>query len=238
MTPLFLVISGLVALAAGWLLMRRLGPGARIGRILAATPVVPMTRAVEMAAQGSPRYVAVGGRIGSGQEFEDEAGRPLVYRRTRLELRRGSAWAAIEDRREVVPFEVTGDLASMAVDADALGEGLVVVTRESTGTAREIPDRVPPDTDPTTPVRLRVEHLSSIDHALVLGVPSVDPERGPILRPGLGRPLVLTTLEPAEAMRLLAAGRRRTTLVISVLLASGLAAISTGLVWAVVDAVA
>lgn len=238
MTPLLLVTSGLVALAAGWLLMRRLGPGARIGRILAATPVVPVARAVEMAAQGSPRYVAVGGRIGSAQAFEDEAGRPLVYRRTRLELRRGSAWAAIEDRREVVPFEVTGDLASMAVDADALGEGLVVVTRESEGTAREIPDRVPPDTDPATPVRLRVEHLSSVDHALVLGVPCLDPERGPILRPGLGRPLVLTTLEPAEAMRLLAAGRRRATLVISVLLASGLAAIAAGLVWAVVDAVA
>lgn len=237
-TPLLLVIAGVVALVAGWLLMRRLGPGARIGRILAATPVVPVARAVEMAAQGAPRYVAVGGRICSGQEFEDDAGQPLVFRRTRLELRRGSTWTAIEDRREAVPFEVAGGLTSMAVDAEELGVGLVVVTRGSEGTAGEIPDRVPPGTDPATPVRVRVEQVSSIDHALVLGVPSTDPERGPILRPGLGRPLVLTTLEPAEAMRLLAAGRRGATLAISGLLAGGLVAVGAGLLWAIVDAVA
>jgi len=233
-TPLLLVLAGLAALVAGWLLMRRLGTGARIGRILAATPVVPVARAIELAGQGSHRYVAVGGRIGSAEEFEDEAGRPLVFRRTRLELRRGSGWTAVEDRREVVPFDVAGGLETMAVDADALGEGLVVVTRESEGTAGEIPDRVPPGTDPATPVRLRVEHVSSIDHALVLGVPSVDPERGPMLRPGLGRPLVLTTLEPAEAMRLLAAGRRGATIAISALLAGGLVTLAAGLLWAVV----
>ena len=238
MTPLVLVLAGLVALASGWLLMRRLGPGARIGRILAATPVVPVARAIELAAQGAPRYVAVGGRIGSAREFEDEAGRPLVFRRTRLELRGGSGWAAVEDRREVVPFEIAGDLLAMAVDGDALGEGLVVVTRESEGTASEIPDRVPPGTDLATPVRLREEHVSSLDHALVLGVPSIDPERGPILRPGLGRPLVLTNLEPKEAMRLLAGGRRGATIVISALLAGGLVAVAAGLLWAVVDTVA
>lgn len=238
MIPLIPILAGIVALAAGWLLMRRLGPGARIGRILAATPVVPVARAIELAARGAPRYVAVGGRIGSTQEFEDESGRPLVFRRTRLELHRKSGWVAVEDRRDVVPFEIAGGLEAMAVDADALGEGLVVVTRGSEGTAAEIPDRVPPGTDPATPVRLRVEHVSSIDHALVLGVPSIDPERGPILRPGLGRPLVLTTLEPAEAMRLLAGGRRGTTIAISALLAGGSLMMMAGLLWAVVDAVA
>lgn len=237
MTPLLPVLAGIVALAAGWLLMRRLGPGARIGRILAATPVVPVARAIELAVQGAPRYVAVGGRVGSAQDFEDESGRPLVFRRTRLELRRGSGWTAVEDRREVVPFEIAGQAESMAVDADTLGEGLVVVKRESVGTAGDIPDHLPPGTDPATPARFRVEHVSSIDHALVLGVPSVDPERGPIMRPGLGRPLVLTTLEPAEAMRLLAGGRRGTTIAISALFAGGFVAVAAGLIWAVVDAV-
>jgi hypothetical protein len=124
----------------------------------------------------------------------------------------------------------------MAVDAAALDEGLIVVTRESEGTAGEIPDRLPADTDPATPVRLRVEYLSTIDHALVLGVPAIDPDRGPILRPGLGRPLVITTLEPAEAMRLLTGGRRGATVAITVLLAGGLAAVGAGLVWAIAGA--
>lgn len=237
MTPLVLVLAGLAALGAGWLLMRRLGSGARIGRILAATPVVPVARAIEMAGGGAQRYVGVGGRIDSAAAFEDDAGRPLVLRRTRLELRRGPGWQAVEDRREAVPFTIAGGLASMAVDADGLDEGLVVVTRGSEGTAGEIPDRVPEGTDPATPVRLRVQHLSTIDHALVLGVPGIDPDLGPILRPGLGRPLVLTTLEPAEAMRLLATGRRGATIAISALLAGGLVAVGLGLAWAVADAV-
>jgi hypothetical protein len=237
-TPLHLVVAGLVALAVGWLLMRHLGSGARIGRIIAATPVVPVERAIRMARDGTLRYVGVGGRIDAVEPFEDDAGRPLVLRRTRLELRRGSGWSAVEDQREAVPFMIAGGLESIAVDAASLDEGLVVVTRGSEGTAGEIPDRLPGETDPATPVRVRVQHLSTIDHALVLGVPTVDPERGPILRPGLGRPLVLTTLEPAEAMRLLAAGRRGATIAISALLATGLVAVGGGVVWAVAATVA
>ena len=57
----------------------------------------------------------------------------------------------------------------------------------------------------------------------MLGVPGLEPGAGPILRPGLGRPLILTTLEPAEAMRLLASGRRGTAVAISALLAAGVA---------------
>lgn len=237
MTSLVLVLVGLAALAAGWLLMRRLGSGARVGRILASTRVVPMRRAIEMAGEGGPRYVGVGGRIDASATFEDDAGRPLVLRRTRLELRRASGWEAVEDHREVVPFTIAGSLESMAVEADGLDEGLVVVTRWSEGTAGEIPDRVPAGTDAAILARLRVQQLSTIDHALVLGVPGIDPDRGPILRPGLGRPLVVTTLEPAEAMRLLASGRRGSTIAISALLAGGLVAVVGGLALAIAGAV-
>jgi hypothetical protein len=86
------------------------------------------------------------------------------------------------------------------------------------------------------PARLRIDLLSSVDHAMVLGVPAMDPERGAILRPGLGRPLILTNLEPKEAIRLLAAGRRGTTRWISVLLGAGAAAVLAGIAWVVVDA--
>jgi hypothetical protein len=75
-----------------------------------------------------------------------------------------------------------------------------------------------------------------VDHALVLGVPAIDPEQGPILRPGLGRPLILTNLEAKEAMRLLAAGRQGTTRAIGVLLGIGVAAVLAGVAWAVIDA--
>ncbi len=236
--PPFLVVAGIAALAAGWLVMRRMGGRARIGRILAVTPVVSVAEARSIAERGGSRYVGVLGRIDSEQEFEDENHRPLVYRRTRLETAAGSRWTAVEDVRQVVPFEVSETLATIAVDADALDEGLVVVTREAEGTAADVPDRVPEGTPPGTPVRLRIELLSSVEHALVLGVPVVDPARGPILRPGFGRPLILTTLERDEAMRLLAAGRQQAAVLATGLLAAGVALGILGIAWGVVDALA
>ena len=50
---------------------------------------------------------------------------------------------------------------------------------------------------------------------------------------GLGRPLVLTTLEPSEAMRILTGGDRRRPLVAVVCLAGGLALIAVALLLAV-----
>lgn len=234
--PLSLVIVGALVLAAGWILMRRLGPEARIGRILAVTPLVPVAEAREIAARGANRYVGVFGRVDAEEPFEDEANRPLVVRRTRLELRRGSRWEAFEDHREVVPFEISEGLDQIAVDGDALDGGLVVVQRESVGVAGDLADRAPAGTAPETPARLRIELLTAVDHALVLGVPVLDPARGPLLRPGLGRPLVLTNLEKDEAMRLLAHGRQPRTRIIAILLAGGAVGLLTGIVWAVVDA--
>jgi hypothetical protein len=235
--PIVLVLAGVVALAVGWLLLRRVGPGARIGRILAATPMVPVDRAVELARGGSLRYVGVGGRLDSASEFMDEDDRPLVFRRTRLELRGARGWTAVEDVREVVPFDIAGGLEQIAVDGDALDEGLIVVRRESLGVAGEIPDRLPEGTPPDTPARYGVELLSTVDHALVLGVPVIDAERGPIMRPGLGRPLILTTLEPAEAMRMLAVGRQGTVRAVTALMAAGAVAVVLGVAWGLVDAV-
>jgi hypothetical protein len=234
--PLSLVVVGALVLAAGWLLMRRLGPEARIGRILAVTPLVPVGEARELAARGANRYVGVFGRIDAEEPFEDDAHRPLVLRRTRLELRRGSRWEAFEDQREVVPFEISEGLDTIAVNGDALDGGLVVVQRESVGTAADLADRVPAGTAAETPARLRIELLTAVDHALVLGMPTLDPARGPILGPGLGRPLVLTNLEKDEAMRLIADGRQPNTRIIAILLAAGAVGLLTGLVWAVLDA--
>jgi hypothetical protein len=236
-TSLVLLAAGVVALVVGWLLVQRLGSRARVGRILAATPVVAVDQAVRLAA-GAPRYVAVGGRLDSDDAFLDEHDRPLVLRRSRLELRSGSRWQTVTDRRELAPFSLAGGLTSIAVDGEALDEGLIVVPRQADGTAGEIPDHLPEGTPPTTPARLRVDLLSTVDHALALGVPTLGPDGKPILRAGLGRPLILTTLEPAEAMRLLAADHRTSTRAGALLMAGGLMAAVAGVVWAIAGAVA
>ena len=235
--PLIPFVAGLAALVAGGLVLRTYGPNYRVGRLLASTPEVSVAEA-RVLAEGRPRYVRVQGRIDAEDEFEDDAHRPLVFRRTRLQLRRDRGWVSFEDRRERVRFEVRDGLDGIVVDDADLDTGLVVVPRESVGTAADVADRVPAGTSPTTPVRLRVDQISSVEHAIVLGVPGRDEEGEPRLSAGLGRPLVLTTLETDEAMRLLTEGRSGRIKVAVVCFAGGVGLVVVALVLALAGAVA
>lgn len=235
-SPLVPVLAGIAALVAGVLVLRTYGSRYRVGRLLAATPQVSVAEALALAG-GPQRYVRIDGRIDAEDEFEDDAHRPLVFRRTRLQLRRDDRWVDFEDDRRRVRFEVRDGLDGIVVDDAALDAGLVVVPRESVGTAADVADRVPAGTSPTTPVRLWVEQVSSVEHAIVLGVPGRDTAGEPRISAGLGRPLILTTLEPDEAMRVLAEGERRRPLIAAICLAGGLGLIALGLVLAVVGAV-
>ncbi|MBI3748450.1 MAG: hypothetical protein HY262_06360 [Chloroflexi bacterium] len=236
MSPLAPLIAGVVALAVGALLLRTYGTSYRVGRLLASTPVVEVAEARTLATAG-PRYVAIEGRIDSETDFEDAAHRPLVFRRTRLQLRGPAGWTDLDDQRERVRFEIRGGLDSIAVDDAALDDGLVVVVRESEGTAADIADRVPAGTPPGTPARLRVEQVSSVEHAIVVGVPMLDATGAPTMSAGRGRPLILTTLERPEAMRILARGESRRPALALASLAGGLVLVSAGLAWALIGAI-
>jgi hypothetical protein len=236
-TPLLVIVIGLALLGVGALVLRSFGPRYRVGRLLAATPAVSIAEAIDLSA-GPARYVAVSGRIDAEGEFEDEHHKPLVLRRARIERKAGSGWAILDEHTEAVPFGVREGLDAIAVDHAALDAGLVVVPRESVGTAADVPDRVPDGTDPATPIRLRVDLVSSVEHAIVLGVPTRGAGNGTAtMTAGLGRPLILSTLERPEAMRVLTEGRERRPLVAAVALAAGALALSVGVAWAVLGAV-
>lgn len=237
MTPLLVIAAGLTMLAAGVGVLRSFGPRYRVGRLLAVTPKVSVGEAVAMAREGAQRYVRVDGRIDAEQDFPDEHHRPLVYRRRRVQLRRGSGWETFDESLERVPFEVHEGLDALAVDTDALGDGLVVLPRDADGLAEEVPDRVPPGTPPRTPVRLRYEQLSAVEHATVLGQPVARTDGTVSMTAGRGRPLVVTTLEIPEAMRVLGGGRDSARpLAAAICLAAGLMLLSAGLGWAVIEA--
>jgi hypothetical protein len=235
--PLIPFVAGLATLLVGVFVLRTYGPGYRVGRLLAATRSVTIPEALALA-NGPARYVRVSGRIDAEDEFEDDAHRPLVFRRTRLQLLTDGTWVSFEDRRERVDFDIGEGLDAIGVDDAALDVGLVVVSRESVGTAADVADRVPPGTAPTTPVRLRIEQVSSIEHAHVLGVPSLDAAGEPRMSAGLGRPLILTTLEPDEAMRVLTGGERRRPLIAAACMIGGFGLIGLAALLAVIGAVA
>lgn len=221
-----LLIFGACAGLGGWLLLRRAGQAWRIGRLLSAAPARSLAEAVALAERGEEAYVRLHARIDSDEEFPSEDDQPLVYQRRRLQHRDGRGrWQTFDDERLAVPFHLSEQGQRVTIDGDALGDGLVVVPRESEGVAADVADagvgRTLPDLPPQTPVRLLMERISAVDHATAAGVPRRRPDGSVWLGPGLGRPLLLTTLEQDEAMRVLA-GSHRT----EVLLAGGLLAVA------------
>jgi len=235
--PLLLLVPGLGLLAAGSLFLRSIGPGQRVGRLLASTPRISVEQALALTADGVPHYVRLDGRLDSDEDFPDERDQPLIFRRRRLEAWRGRRWEILSEARDMVPFQLNEGLASIAIDGGALDAGLVVLPREALGAAAEAPGMLPDGLDPATRVRLRVEQVSAVEHATVIGTPALDGLGRAILTAGTGRPLILSTLEPAEAMQLLAGGRDH-ALVVGILLAGGLGLLALGAVWAVIRLIA
>ena len=237
MTPLLPIVVGVLALALGVIILRSFGMRFRVGQILAVAPVVSIAEARALA-DGPPRYVAIQGRIDAADEFEDEAHRPLVLRRVRMQLGGRGGWRTIDEQREAVDFELREGLDGIAIDHAALDDGLVVLPRESTGTVADAPDRAPAGTPASTPLRLRIDLVSSVEHAIVAGVPSADPSDGTVrMTAGLGRPLVLTTLARDEAMRVLAGDAPRRPFYAVVAMAIGVISLAVGILWAIAGAV-
>jgi hypothetical protein len=229
-----LAIAGIASLVAGALVLRSIGPGYRIGRLLAATPMVSIDEAIAIAREGATRYVRVSGRISSDEEFPDDQDRPLVFRRTRIELADpAGTWQSVFDDREAVPFGLETRSSFIGIDDAGLAEGLVVIPRESVGKAGDLRESlgtgVPVGTDPSTPARLVIDQLSAVEHATAAGVPVMRAGQ-PLLAAGLGRPLIITSLEQPAAMRLLARGRRGRAIVGAFGLAGGAGLIAVAVV--------
>jgi hypothetical protein len=221
-----LAIGGLIALVVGGVLLRSVGPGLRVGRLLSGTRRVTIDEALAIAAAGAERYVRVTGRISSDEEFPDDQNRPLVFRRTHIEIRGADgSWRTVLDERESVPFGVETRSVYIGVDDIALADGLVVIPRVSVGVVGELPPGLgidlPAGTDAKAPARLTIEQLSAVEQATVVGQPLL---RGSevALSAGRDRPLIVTTLEQAAAMRVLAAGRRGRVMAGAIALAAGL----------------
>jgi hypothetical protein len=186
-----------------------------------------------MAERRDGGYVRVTGRVASDEEFPDENDNPLVFRRRRLQRLEGRDWSTIGDERDAVPFWLEEKGVRVGIDVDAIGDGLVVVPRLAEGLASELEAGMIPglaDIDPQTRLRLRVEQLSAVEHAWAGGVVERGPDGKPRMTAGLGRPMLLTPLEPPVAMRVLASESRRTVLSAAVLLVVAAVAVTASVV--------
>jgi hypothetical protein len=236
--PLVLAVAGALALGIAGAILRSFGPRYRVGRLLAVAPRVSVAEAVRIAEAGESAYVRVDGRIDSDDEFEDADHRPLVLRRTTLRWRppggRGS-WATLDEATEQVGFVVREGLDEIGVATPELADGLVVVPRLRRGTAGDLGERAPAGVPADADVTHTVEQVSSVEHATVAGVPRRGTDGKPVIGAGLGRPLLLTTLEHDEAMRILTGGATGRARIAIACLVAGAVLLGGATVWFIVD---
>ena len=215
-------MNGVLLLASGALLIalsiwssRRGGTRTRAARLMAGVAPVSPREALLI---GDGHYLAVSGNIDAAEAFEDESHRPLVYRRERVLIADGSAWREIERAVRSVPFVISDGAHSVAIDAAQLGDGLVVIERQWDGSVTELAaahrDYQDPESAalvaqlasaaPTTGARVILEQISTLDRGTAAGLL----RDGALTAGGAGQPLVLTTLDRREALRILGRGQR------------------------------
>jgi hypothetical protein len=235
--PLVLAVAGALALGIAVAILRGFGPRYRVGRLLAVAPSVTVAEALALARAGDQAYVRVDGRVDSETDFEDHHHQPLVFRRRTIRYRRpDGAWAAIGPSIEAVPFDVREGLDSIGVEAGELAEGLIVVPRVRRAPLAELAAALPEDADPAGEGRLTMEQVSSVEHATIVGVPRTTADGRIVMGSGLGRPLILTTLERDEAMRVLTGGATGRSRVVVICLAVGVLLLAGAAAWWLVDA--
>jgi len=229
----------LLALGAGLITLsvwasRRGGTRARSARLMAGlAPVSPE----EALLVGEGRYLAVQGSIDAAEAFDDENHRPLVYRRERVLVREDDTWRELERAVRSVQFYITSPSASIEIDADSLGDGLVVIERQWEGSVVELVTLGRTFSDdatsalvtalatsaPTLTARVVLEQISTLDRGTVVGLL----HNGRLTAAGAGQPLVLTTLDRRDALRILGSEARGSLAISLVTLAALLAGVLT-----------
>ena len=225
----------LLALGVGMITLsvwasRRGGTRARSARLMAGlAPVTPE----EALLVGEDRYLAVQGSIDAAEAFDDENHRPLVYRRERVLVREGDTWRELERAVRSVQFFVASSSASIEVDAALLGDGLVVIERQWEGSIAELAASGRSFKEaatsilvtelaasaPTLTARVVLEQISTLDRGTVVGLL----RNGTMTAGGAGQPLVLTTLDRRDALRILGS-EARGSLAVSLLTLAALVA--------------
>ena len=229
MSALLLALGdGLITLSV-WA-SRRGGTRARSARLMAGlAPVSPE----EALLVGEDRYLAVQGSIDAAEAFDDENHRPLVYRRERVLVREGDTWRELERAVRSVQFFVASSSASIEVDAALLGDGLVVIERQWEGSIAELAASGRSFKEaatsilvtelaasaPTLTARVVLEQISTLDRGTVVGLL----RNGTMTAGGAGQPLVLTTLDRRDALRILGS-EARGSLAVSLLTLAALVA--------------
>ena len=148
-------------------------------------------------------------------------------------MREGDTWRELERAVRSVQFFVASSSASIEVDAALLGDGLVVIERQWEGSVAELVASGRSFREaatstlvaelaasaPALTARVVLEQISTLDRGTVVGLL----RNGKLTAGGAGQPLVLTTLDRRDALRILGS-EARGSLAVSLLTLAALVA--------------
>lgn len=239
--PLWLMLGGLLLLAAGLLAVRRSGARPAMARRLAGAREVRVGELLDLE-PGDPlptRPVRVIGRIRCAEPIvtrEDD--RLVAFHRDVQVMPEGGAWRSIERLRETRSFEVWDHDGSLPIDPAAAADPLVVLPHVWDGSPDELDEsyapamaRVAGEQGTLRRARATTRMLSVIDRVLVLASVRRDENGAVALIPPRGG-YIISSLELDDAMRLLGGPRSRLMLGGTMLVAIALALLGLGTVLA------
>jgi hypothetical protein len=211
--PAALLLLAVIAAAGGLLAIRRSGAEQGIARRLAGAREVRLSELFNMA-DLPPRPVRIAGRIRCNDPIVNSRGERLVAWHRDVQVQpSGGRWRSIERIRESRGFELWDHGGSLPVDPSDAAEPLVAIPHVWRGSASDLQDEahlaaVGRLGGGAMPARSITRSVSVVERLLVLASVVRD-EAGAIrLRPPPGG-YVISTLELADAMRLLGGPRRR-----------------------------
>jgi len=220
MTPGLLVslsaaLVGLLLLAGGIWLLRRLGAHLRLARRLAGARPMSIGELLDTNDELPKRPVRVAGRIRCVDPMITESDDRLVafHRDVEVRLPRGE-WRSVERRRETRSFELWDHDGALAIDPAEAAEPLATIPHVWVGDPAELDETYQPAIarlaaahGASTQARATTRSLTVVDRLLVLALPVRDASGRVGLAPPLGG-YVISALELDEAMRLLGGDRR------------------------------
>lgn len=244
--PLWLMLGGLLLLAAGLLSVRRSGARPAMARRLAGAREVRVGELLDLEPGDPlpPRPVRVTGRIRCAEPIVTRDGDRLVafHRDVQVMPVRGG-WRSVERLRETRSFELWDHDGSLPIDPASAADPLIVLPHVWDGSPDELDEsyaaalsRVTAEEGTLRGARATTRMLSVIDRILVLASVRRDENGAVALIPPRGG-YIISSLELDDAMRLLGGPRSRMMLGGTVLVAIAFALLGTAAIlaaWALV----
>ncbi|MDQ3345482.1 MAG: hypothetical protein M3473_04200 [Chloroflexota bacterium] len=237
-----MVVIGVLLAIVSLIVLHGSGAHPGVARRLAGPRELKVGRLLDTDAL-TPRPVRVVGRIRCRDPLEMGGGERLVAFHRDIEVRVGGRWRTVERLRETRSFDLWDHDGSLTLDPSAAAEPLIVIPKVWRGDPSELEEphasavaRLAERLGPITEARATTREINVTDRLLVLARAERDGSGQPrLVAPDGG--YLISTLELADAMRLLGGRHHRLASASIIGLAASIGLLGIGGIGALLSAI-